>query len=143
MELDTLRQYATQVSRRLAIVKLQDAIVLSGLDVGAESCPVFHHFAPGQYAREMHLPKDMTVVGKIHRHAHINVISAGHVLVHTENEGTQELRAPCTFVSSPGTKRAVHVLEDTIWTTMHATDKTDLAEIEREIIQTEFTEDVL
>jgi hypothetical protein len=88
----------------------------------------------------MTLPAGLVVVGKIHKHAHINVISKGRVQVFTEQEGVLELAAPCTFVSSPGTKRVVYVLEETVWTTVHVTDKTDLAEIEREVIATDFTE---
>lgn len=141
MELEELTQKALALHRRFKVEKLQDAIIMGGLDVGAETCPVRHHFAPGQYAREMTLPAGMVVVGKIHKHAHINVISKGRVRVFTEHEGAQELCAPITFVSTPFTKRAVYVLEDTVWTTIHQTDKTDLAEIEAEIIATSFKED--
>lgn len=129
-----------QMARRSAIQSLCTAIQQSEHAVGPESCPVTHHFAPGAYGREMRLPAGMTVVGKIHKHAHINVISMGRVRVFTEHEGVLELAAPCTFVSSPGTQRAVHVIEDTVWTTVHVTDKTDLVEIEREVIATDFPE---
>ena len=140
MEIEVLRERALQLGRREAILRLQDAIISEGRDVGPASCPVKHHFAPGSYGREMTLPAGMVVVGKIHKHAHINVISKGRVQVFTEQEGVLELAAPCTFVSSPGTKRVVHVLEETVWTTVHVTDKTDLAEIEREVIATDFME---
>ena len=140
MEIEVMRERALQLGRREAILRLQDAIISEGLDVGPASCPVKHHFAPGSYGREMTLPAGMVVVGKIHKHAHINVISKGRVQVFTEQEGVLELAAPCTFVSSPGTKRVVHVLEETVWTTVHVTDKTDLAEIEREVIATDFME---
>ena len=140
MEIEVMRERALQLGRREAILRLQDAIISEGRDVGPASCPVKHHFAPGSYGREMTLPAGMVVVGKIHKHAHINVISKGRVQVFTEQEGALELAAPCTFVSSPGTKRVVHVLEETVWTTVHVTDKTDLAEIEREVIATDFME---
>lgn len=140
--MEVVKQRALRSARRAAILRLQDTIVNDGLDVGPESCPVKHHFAPGAYGREMFLPAGMIVVGKIHKHAHVNVISQGCVHVFTEHEGKLELRAPCTFVSSPGTKRAVHVIEDTVWTTVHVTDKTDLAEIEREVIATDFEEEL-
>ena len=140
MEIEVMRERALQLGRRGAILRLQDAIISEGRDVGPASCPVKHHFAPGSYGREMTLPAGMVVVGKIHKHAHINVISKGRVQVFTEQEGVLELAAPCTFVSSPGTKRVVHVLEETVWTTVHVTDKTDLAEIEREVIATDFME---
>lgn len=140
MEIEVMHGRALQLGRREAIMRLQDAIVYGGLDVGPASCPVQHHFAPGAYGREMTLPAGLVVVGKIHKHAHINVISKGRVQVFTEQDGVLELAAPCTFVSSPGTKRVVHVLEETVWTTVHVTDKTDLAEIEREVIATDFSE---
>lgn len=140
MEIEVMRERALQLGRREAIMRLQDAIISEGLDVGPASCPVKHHFAPGSYGREMTLPAGLVVVGKIHKHAHINVISKGRVQVFTEQEGVLELAAPCTFVSSPGTKRVVYVLEETVWTTVHVTDKTDLAEIEREVIATDFME---
>lgn len=140
MEIEVMRERALQRGRREAILRLQDAIISEGRDVGPASCPVKHHFAPGSYGREMTLPAGLVVVGKIHKHAHINVISKGRVQVFTEQEGVLELAAPCTFVSSPGTKRVVHVLEETVWTTVHVTDKTDLAEIEREVIATDFME---
>lgn len=140
MEIEVMHERALQLGRREAIMRLQDAIVYGGLDVGPAACPVQHHFAPGAYGREMTIPAGLVVVGKIHKHAHINVISKGRVQVFTEQDGVLELAAPCTFVSSPGTKRVVHVLEETVWTTVHVTDKTDLAEIEREVIATDFSE---
>ena len=140
MEIEVMRERALQLGRREAILRLQDAIISEGRDVGPASCPVKHHFAPGSYGREMTLQAGLVVVGKIHKHAHINVISKGRVQVFTEQEGVLELAAPCTFVSSPGTKRVVHVLEETVWTTVHVTDKTDLAEIEREVIATDLKE---
>ena len=140
MEIEVMHERALQLGRRKAIMRLQDAIVYGGLDVGPAACPVQHHFAPGAYGREMTIPAGLVVVGKIHKHAHINVISKGRVQVFTEQDGVLELAAPYTFVSSPGTKRVVHVLEEAVWTTVHVTDKTDLAEIEREVIATDFSE---
>jgi hypothetical protein len=87
----------------------------------------------------MFLPANHTIVGKIHKHAHINIISKGKVIVYTE-EGPEEKIGPCTFTSMAGTKRAVAVIEDTVWTTIHITDKTDLAEIEEEIIAKDYSE---
>lgn len=147
MEVEVKQGRDLSLSRRQAIMGLQSAILALPAEgapvvqVASETCPVRHHFAPGSYGREMFLPKGLVVVGKIHKHAHVNVISQGRVRVFTEQEGILELKAPLTFVSSPGTKRVVEVLEDTVWTTIHVTDSTDLAEIEREVITTDFMED--
>lgn len=140
MELEVRQRRAVQLARRNAIAALHATIVREKLDVGPASCPVRHHFAEGSYGREMTLPAGLIVVGKIHKHSHVNVISKGHVKVFTEHGGVEELQAPCTFVSTPGTQRVVLVLEETVWTTVHVTDKTDLAEIEREVIAQNFEE---
>jgi hypothetical protein len=105
-------------------------------------CPLTHAFAPGAYARGIRLPKGAIVVGKIHLHAHLNIVSKGHVTVVTEF-GLTEIDArewPVTFTSQPGTKRALVVHEETCWTTIHLTQSTDLAEIEREIIAPDYAE---
>jgi hypothetical protein len=106
-------------------------------------CTLTHYFTPIDdkygcctYAREMFIPKGTLIIGKIHRHKHMNIISKGKVSVATEF-GNQYMEAPCTFISEVGLKRAVVALEDTIWTTIHLTNKCGeefLAEIELEII---------
>ena len=98
--------------------------------------PVNHHFAPGAYAREIFIPKGHVVVGKIHRHAHLNIISKGKVQVVTE-EGKKTLE-PGVFISPAGVKRAVYAIEDTTWTTIHVTEETDLKKIEDYVIAPSF-----
>lgn len=97
-------------------------------------CPLQHVFAPGVYARTIFLPKGATLVGKIHKHRHINILSAGTVKVMTESGGIEFLSGPLTMVSEPGTKRAVYAVTNTVWTTIHPTQETDLAKIEDEVI---------
>ena len=130
-------ELATSPKKREKILKLQGSIskeIESG-ELEAYDPDVVHHFAPGLYARECHLNAGSIVVGKIHKHAHINTISKGKVRVFTEfDDEVLEYEAPCTFTSIPGSKRAVYAIEDTIWTTYHPTDKTDLESIEDEVI---------
>jgi hypothetical protein len=92
-----------------------------------DDSPLKHYFSPIDekygccaYAREILLRKGSLVIGKIHRHQHLNIISKGKVTVFTEF-GKKELEGPCTFVSEIGLKRAVYAHEDTIWTTIHLT----------------------
>jgi len=130
---------------RDGLMKLQASVVDAARAEGKEvtlgntdaECPVRHHFAPGLYAREIFIPAGHVIVGKIHRHAHINTISKGRVVVATEF-GNQSYSAPVTFVSQPGTKRAVVAQEDTIWTTYHPTNETNLAKIEEQVIAPSF-----
>jgi hypothetical protein len=118
------------------ILALQDSIAENLVPV---DCPVTHHFAPGLYAREIFMPAGSVVVGKIHKHAHVNNISKGSVVVVTEF-GREAIVAPAQFISKPGTKRCVYVIENCIWTTYHPTDKTDLAEIEADVIAESYDE---
>lgn len=121
-------------SFRRNVLALQDFMLGhdSKMDLEKE-CPVRHIFAPGAYAREMTIPKGTVIIGKIHKHAHLNFISQGKVRVVTEH-GSHELTAPHTFVSEVGTKRVVYALEETIWTTVHVTTETDLEKIEDFVI---------
>lgn len=94
---------------------------------------VNHYFSDGTYGREMKIKQGTVIVGKIHKHSHINVISQGIIQVWTEFDMVT-YEAPITFVSKPLTKRLVKALEDTVWTTIHVTDETDLDKIESEVI---------
>lgn len=100
-------------------------------------CPLTHLFAPGQYARTIFIPKQTLVVGKIHKHAHLNMLMSGKVIVATE-EGPKTYEAPRVMVSKAGTKRVLFTYTDVIWTTVHLTDKTDLDEIEEELIAKDY-----
>ncbi len=97
--------------------------------------PVTHHFAPGVYAREMLIPAGVMLTGKIHKTEHLNIISAGRILVIGMDGSQKEVVAPAAFVSKPGTRRAGLAIEDTTWTTIHPTQHTDLALIEDEVIE--------
>ena len=97
-------------------------------------CPLEHFFAPGVYGRQIFMPAGAVVVGKIHKHAHLNNISQGRCIVATEF-GKMEIVAPFQFISQPGTKRAVYVVEDTIWTTYHPHDLGDVSEDDLERIE--------
>ena len=93
---------------------------------------IVHHFAPGVYAREMRVPADSFITGKIHRFAHLNIMSAGDVTIVNET-GRQRVKAPYSFVSEPGTKRAFYMHAFTVWTTIHPTTETDLEKLEAEL----------
>ena len=126
---------------RLDILNLEGAMQeLSDYDPeGLKTCRITHYFAPGVYAREMWMPKDCLITGKIHKTEHLNMLSQGHVSVSNQGEYI-EMVAPYTFVSRIGTKRAIYAHEDSTWTTIHATDLTDPDEIEAEIIAESFEE---
>ncbi len=95
--------------------------------------PVKHYFSQGVYARELHIPKDTTLTGKIHKYQQLNILSKGDISVLTE-DGVVRVQAPFTIVSPPGTKRIAYAHEDCVWTTIHGTHETDLDKIEEHFI---------
>lgn len=97
-----------------------------------------HHFSPGLYARELRIPAGVVLTGKIHRTEHINVVSAGRMVVYSEDGGVREICAPFTFISKPGAKRVGIALEDTVWTCFHATSETDLDKLESDLVADSF-----
>lgn len=92
-----------------------------------------HRFAPGMYIRELTVPADTYIVTKIHHTEHPYVISKGRILVWTETGGVQVLSAPYCSITKPGTIRLAKTLEETVWTTFHATNETDIAILERDL----------
>jgi hypothetical protein len=92
-------------------------------------CGLRHIFAPGLYAREMTIPAEVMLTGKIHKTTHLNIVSAGEITVWTE-QGMKRVKAPHSFVSYPGTKRVGFTHSETVWTTLHVTTETDLARLE-------------
>jgi hypothetical protein len=127
-----------------AIYNLQSAMeaAIANGDLLAADCEVTHHFAPHLYARQMKIKSGVVIVGKIHKHAHINTISKGRIRVFTEfsSDIFDADIEPITFTSIAGTKRAVYAETDTVWTTYHPTDETDLEKIEAEVIAKNYEE---
>lgn len=95
--------------------------------------PLQHHFSKDVYAREILIPKGSIVVGKIHKHENLNILSKGSLLL-VSIDGVMKVEAPYTVVSSPGVKRLALALEDSVWTTIHGTAEKDLEKIEDEFI---------
>jgi len=122
---------------------MMDLITDGKIEDTLPDCKLTHYFTPidktygcGTYARQMFIPKDTLIIGKIHRHQHLNFIMQGEVKVFTEF-GEKEYKAPCVFVSEVGLKRSVYAVEDTIWVTVHMTKhlgEENLGKMEEEVI---------
>ncbi len=120
----------TKIDGRLAALQ---AVMINMPQVELETK---HYFANGMYAREVFRPAGTTIVGKIHKHEHLFIVTKGCILVWTDGDETR-MEAPCVLVSKPGTKRATYAETDAVAMTVHRTDKTNLDEIEAEIIEAE------
>jgi hypothetical protein len=94
-----------------------------------------HYFADGMYCREVPRPAGALVVGKVHKKEHFYIVATGIVTITGPNEAPRTIEGPKIMVSHPGTKRAVFAHTDAVCITVHRTDKTDLEEIEAELVE--------
>lgn len=97
--------------------------------------PLEHRFTPGMYSRTIYMAAGTLLTSKIHRTEHQYVISKGKLRVWSAERGWVRLQAPFIGYTLPGTRRALYIEEDTVWTTFHPTHLTDVAEIEKWLIE--------
>ena len=93
-----------------------------------------HYFSNGMYIRKAALPKDLMIVGKVHKHPHFFVLAEGEMIVIDEH-GRRTIHSGDVICSDAGTKRVLLCVTDCIAMNVHKTDKTDLDEIEAELIE--------
>jgi hypothetical protein len=136
---------AERIGRKLDIRRLTCTIenqmrTMPGVKIGdSDLCPLKHTFVDGAYVREIFMPKGTLIVSKIHKITHPYFILKGEVSVLTE-DGVERIKAPFSGVTKAGTKRVLYIHEDCTWITVHVTQKTDLAQIEGDIIAKDFDE---
>lgn len=105
-----------------------------------DELPVEHLFADGLYARKLARPKGTLIVGKMHAKRHFYVLLEGEITAWTPT-GMKRMKAPQVLITEPGTKRVTYAHTDAVGITFHATQHTDLAAIEAELIIPEVDED--
>jgi hypothetical protein len=120
------------------MVAIEEKIAeLPGARFGDSAYPLKHSFAEGLYIREIFMPAGEILTSKIHKKSHPAFILRGCCSVFSE-KGIMRIRAPFQMITPAGTKRVILIHEDVVWVTVHKTDKTDLLEIEEEIISKSF-----
>ena len=128
-----------ELTRRAEIVNFEEVIRNTEGSLGEDPFPLKHHFAPGVYAREILLPEDTVIIGKIHKHDHLIIFLSGVVSI-SSYKGVELVTTPGVAILPVGIKRAVYAHVDSRIVTIHVTDKTDLEEIEEEVIAKNFGE---
>jgi len=93
-----------------------------------------HYFSEGMYCRKVFRKAGTLIVGKVHKKPHFFLCAKGEIIAWSE-KGMRNLKAGDVIESLPGTKRVTLAVEDSIGITFHKTDKTDLNEIEQELVE--------
>jgi hypothetical protein len=97
-----------------------------------------HFFVPGMYCRRVYRPAGTLIVGKVHKHPHFFLCAKGEIIAWTES-GMRKLQAGDVVECQPGTKRVTLATQDSIGVTIHKTEKTDLDDIETELVEPDDT----
>ena len=107
--------------------------------IHSKNFPLKHTFADGIYVRQMDMKADSLVVGAIHNHLHIWFLLTGHLAVSTE-DAIEEFVAPCYVVASPGSKRVIYAMEDSIFVNIHKNPENikNIEKLEKEIVSLTF-----
>jgi hypothetical protein len=111
------------------IFKLQDFM----LQQEQAETETIHHFSDGIYARELRIPAGVCIVGALHKTKHFMMVSKGRCSIAT-HEGSTVVEAPYIVETQPGIKRVVYAETDTIMTTFHVTNETDIEKIAEQIL---------
>ena len=93
---------------------------------------IIHHFSPGIYAREIRLKKGTVLTGKIHKTEHLCILNGDIEIASQDGKG--RFTGYLTFRSKPGIKRIGYAHEDTVFTTIHAIEGTDIQSIESALV---------
>lgn len=88
-------------------------------------CPLRHLFAPGVYVREVTMPEGAFVIGHAHKTEHFNFVLSGRARVLIDGT-VREISAGEVFVSKPGVRKMLFILETMRFATVHPTEETDL-----------------
>jgi hypothetical protein len=137
------------LKKRGEIQALQDLLVYNADGVNIEgdgksivhsdNFPLKHTFADGIYIRQMDMQAGSVVVGAIHNHLHAWFLLTGHLAVVTEDT-TEEFVSPCYVLATPGSKRVIYALEDSIFVNIHKNPDNikDIKKLEDEIVSLTF-----
>jgi hypothetical protein len=124
-EIDKLPVKRVDMSRMVDVLRHADEIDgLEPIDVNAPE-HVQHYFANGAYVREMIMPANTLVVGRIHKHETINVLLEGELTVIDEHGNKTDLKAPHVFVAPAGNQKAAYTKTPIKWLNCFSCETTD------------------
>ena len=118
------------------VTEVEDTMIEGGGLVGKDFDklnPLTHTIVDGQYIRKIDMPAGQICTTKIHMKEHPFFVMTGYISILTE-KGISHIRAPYQGITKPGTKRIIYVHEDCIFITVHATDKTTVEEITKDVV---------
>jgi len=111
------------------VVEMQDKL----LPLTDDDLDIVNTFTEGLYSRSGTMRQGSLIIGHIHKHSCINIMSTGKMIVNMDGV-TTTIEAPCVFSSPSGSRKVLLVLEDVTFTNVHNTETTDLDELRKELV---------
>lgn len=109
-------------------------------------CPVEHFFTRDSsgkvtsYGRKIFMPASKpplftVITTQIHKTENFFFILSGELDVWEEGKGWVRIKAPHHGITTIGTRRALRIIKDCTWMTVHATNKDNVEEILKDLIE--------
>lgn len=102
---------------------------LAGLGVGIE-----HHFGGGVYAKSTVIPAGVALTQHHHTHEHLSVLASGVVELAVDGSVRRLIGPACVKVKA-GSVHKVTAITPSVWYCIHATDCTDPALVDEELLR--------
>lgn len=113
------------------------------LQIGCEKLQPISIFSDGVYIRKVFMPANTPLVlGHEHKTRHLNVVVSGLAIVSMERNEPVLIKAGDVFESEPGVRKALWILQDMEYMTIHPNPENVTSEEELEEIFIDKTERV-
>ena len=119
-----MHQDIVQPVTRQTVIEFEKLMLAApaALQVARDSFVLRHHFAPGVYMRELHIPAGLITTGKIHKYPCLNILAKGKRATLVDDH-IEVVEAPYIHLSQAGAKRVSYTIEDAVWITVHPMDR--------------------
>ena len=92
-----------------------------------------HHFSAGVYAKETLIPAGHVLVQHKHKFSHLSILASGSIELMVDGE-RKIIHAPTCLTIEADKHHGVKSLTDVVWYCIHATECTDMDEIDEVLI---------
>ena len=92
-----------------------------------------HHFSAGVYAKETLIPAGYVLVQHKHKFSHLSILASGSIELMVDGE-RKIIHAPACLTIEADKHHGVKSLTDVVWYCIHATECTDMDEIDEVLI---------
>ena len=92
-----------------------------------------HHFSAGVYTKETLIPAGHVLVQHKHKFSHLSILASGSIELMVDGE-RKIIHAPACLTIEADKHHGVKSLTDVVWYCIHATECTDLDEVDEVLI---------